>query len=127
VTAESLETVADDIMELSDGIDFSWAEQIGAFWIEKVLREGMPRGSEILNVNIPNCPVRPEEYRYTSLDRQNYYIMKKPPARDRSKAFTIDFEIGFDRAMLKEDGDIACVCVERKTSVTPLGWDLTKR
>lgn len=125
--ALSLETAPDDIMELSDEIDFSWAEQIGAYWTDKILREGMPRGCEILSVNIPSCPVQPEDYRYTCLDSQNYYVMKTPPARDWKKPFTIDFEIAFERDKLREDGDIACVCVERKTSVTPIGWDLTKR
>jgi 5'-nucleotidase len=124
--ALSLETGSAKILEATNDVDFSCAEAAGAYWIEKVLREGMPRDCEILNINVPGCRVTPEAYRLTRLDRQNYYQMKQPAARDFAKPFTIDFRIGIDRETLFEDGDIRCVCVDRLTSVTPLGWDMTK-
>ncbi len=124
--ALSLETGSDKILEATGDVDFSDAEAAGAFWIGKVLQEGMPRDCEILNINVPGSCVTPEDYRMTRLDRQNYYLMKQPAARDFAKPYTIDFRIGFDREALFEDGDIRCVCVDRLTSVTPLGWDMTK-
>jgi 5'-nucleotidase len=124
--ALSLETGSDKILEATNDVDFSCAEAAGAYWIGKVLREGMPRDCEILNINVPGCSVAPEDHRLTRLDRQNYYQMKQPAPRDFAKPFTIDFRIGIDRETLFEDGDIRCVCVDRLTSVTPLGWDMTK-
>ena len=124
--ALSLETGSDKILEATSDVDFSCAEAAGAYWIEKVLREGMPQDCEILNINVPGSRVAPEDHRMTRLDRQNYYQMKQPAARDFAKPFTIDFRIGIDRETLFEDGDIRCVCVDRLTSVTPLGWDMTK-
>ena len=38
----------------------------------------------------------------------------------------MDFKIRFEEAELIPEGDIRAVCVDRITSVTPLGWDLTK-
>lgn len=124
--ALSLETGSDQIMVNSEDNDFQYAEAAGVYWIGKILNDGMPRECEILNVNVPGCCVAPEEYRLTRLDRQNYYYMKQPAPRDFSKSFTIDFEIRIDRDTLFEDGDIRCVCVDRLTSATPLGWDMTK-
>ena len=117
--ALSLETGADEIMVNSADNDFQYAEQI--------LCEGMPRDCEILSINIPNCAVEPEDYRFTCLDRLNYYEMQTPPPRDFSKPYTIEFKIDVQGREMKEDGDIACVVRDRLTSVTPLGWDLTKR
>lgn len=125
--ALSLVTASDAIMVASGEHDFQYAEAAGAYWTEKILREGMPRDCEILNINIPDAPVGPEEYRYTCLDRQNYYVMQTPPERDFSRPFTIDFKIRVDEEALLPDGDIACVVRDRMTSVTPLGWDMTKR
>ncbi len=125
--ALSLETGSAQIMTATRDVCFKDAEQAGAYWIGRVLREGMPRECEILNINIPGCPVAPEAYRITCLDRQNYYVMKQPSPRDRTKPYTIDFEIEIDKETLFEDGDIRCVCIDRLTSITPLSWDMTKR
>ena len=127
--AVSLETPAETIMKndfSEDDTEFSSARRVTAFWIERILRQGMPRGAEILNVNVPYRRIGPEEFRMTRLDSQNYYVLKKPPERDWSRPFTMDFEIRFEEAELIPEGDIRAVCVDRVTSVTPLGWDLTK-
>ena len=127
--AISLETPAEAIMKndfSGDNTEFSSARRVTAFWIEKILRQGMPRGAEILNVNVPYRRIGPEEFRMTCLDSQNYYILKKPPERDWSRPYIMDFEIRFEEAELIPEGDIRAVCVDRVTSVTPLGWDLTK-
>ena len=125
--ALSMETGADSIMTASGQLDFQYAEEAGAFWIGKVLAEGMPGDCEILNVNVPDCPVKPEQYRMTVLDRQNYYELRVPGARNWAEPFTMDFEIRYDEDRLYEEGDIRAVCLDRMISVTPLGWDLTKR
>ncbi|MBQ3321274.1 MAG: 5'/3'-nucleotidase SurE [Firmicutes bacterium] len=125
--ALSLETDSDVIMNARTESDFRYAEKAGAKWIEHILNHGMPDDCSILNVNVPNCPVEPDEYRITCLDRQNYYQMVSPPSRDWSQRYTMDFQIEVDVDTLTEGSDIEAMVVKRKISVTPLTWDLTLR
>ena len=125
--ALSLETDSDVIMNARTESDFRYAEKAGAKWIEHILHHGMPDDCSILNVNVPNCPVDPDDYRITCLDRQNYYQMVSPPSRDWSQRYTMDFQIEVDVDTLTEGSDIEAMVVKRKISVTPLTWDLTLR
>ena len=125
--ALSLETGADWIMEADREPEMRYAEAAGYFWINRTLEQGMPEGCDILNVNVPAGPVDPEEYRITFLEKQSYYVLRKPPDRDRSKPYTIEFEIEIDTDTLSPGSDIHTVCVEHVISVTPLTWDITAR
>ena len=125
--AFSLESPPESIRRTDYGEElFQYAEQSADYWIGKILAEGMPRDCNILNVNVPAVPVAPECYRITRLDPQNYYWLERPGKRDRSRKFELEFTIRWDEATLLADGDIRAVCLDRITSVTPLGWDLTK-
>ena len=125
--AFSLETPPEVIRRTEFDEDaFRYAEAVADYWIGKVLSEGMPRDCNILNVNVPAIPIAPENYRITRLDPQNYYWLEKPGKRDMSEKFEIEFTIRWDEETLLSDGDIRAICVDRVTSVTPLGWDLTK-
>lgn len=127
--AMSLETPAELIMRKDlgeDDLDFQAAEEVTAFWIAHILAQGIPRKGEILNVNVPYGAIAPEEYRLTCLDNQNYYELRRPPQRDWSRPYTMDFEIRFSEEGLAQNGDIRTLCMDRIISATPLGWDLTK-
>ena len=125
--AVSMETSADVIRRTDFGGDrFHYAEQAAEYWIGKVLSEGMPRNCNILNINVPAIPIAPDQYRITRLDPQNYYWLERPGKRDLLAKFELEFAIRWDEKTLLSDGDIRAMSVDRVTSVTPLGWDLTK-
>lgn len=125
--AVSMETSADVIRRTDFGGDrFHYAEQAAEYWIGKVLSEGMPRDCNILNINVPAIPIAPDQYRITRLDPQNYYWLERPGKRDLLAKFELEFTIRWDEETLLSDGDIRAMSVDRVTSVTPLGWDLTK-
>lgn len=129
VLAVSLETGAEDIMVTSSArVRFRCASEITGFWIRRMLgMTGESKTDRFLNVNIPSGEIRPEQYRYTFLEHQNYYVLQKPPKRDWSKPFTMDFKIEIDEETLRYGSDIQTVCQDRITSVTPLTMDMTKK
>lgn len=79
-----------------------------------------------LNINIPAGDVNPEDFLFTFVEQQNYYVLQKPPKRNRSEPFTLNFRIQVDEKKLHEGSDIHTVCKKRKISVTPLTMDLTR-
>lgn len=128
VLAVSLETGVKDIMvTASEQVRFHRASEITEFWIRRMLNpEPGHEAEHFLNVNIPSGEIRPDQYRYTFLENQNYYVLKKPPKRDWNQPFTMPFEIEVDEALLHPGSDIQTVWQDRMTSVTPLTMDMTK-
>ncbi len=118
-----------DMVRVKGGVeqDFSYAKEAAAYWIEKILEEGMPYDCEILNVNVPEEEIQPDNYRITVQDPQAYYVLQKPAERDWSKPFTAEFAIEVFEDTLYPDGDIKAMHVDRVISVTPLAMDMTKR
>ena len=130
VLAVSLETSAEDIMVTeSEQVGFQHASEITGMWIRKMLGmtgEDEKAGHQFLNVNIPAGEIDVDQYRYTFLENQNYYVLQKPSKRDWSKPFTMDFEIRIDENKLHPGSDIQTVCQDRITSVTPITMDMTR-
>ena len=128
--AVSLETKAEDIMvTASERVGFQYASKITEFWIRKMLdiiRTGEDVRHRFLNINIPAGQMDTESYRYTFLEDQNYYVLKKPPKRDWNTPFTMKFQIQVDEENLHYGSDIQTVCQDRMTSVTPISMDMTR-
>lgn len=128
VLAVSLETSAEDIMVTeSEQVGFQCASEITGLWIRKML--GLTDGDSthrFLNINIPAGEIEADKYRYTFLENQNYYVLRKPAKRDWSKPFTMEFRIEVDEQELHPGSDIQTVCQDRITSVTPISMDMTR-
>lgn len=124
--ALSLETGAGDIrLTSSEGVRFQSAEKIAGYWMQKMLDPERTPWHCFLNINIPSGEIGVEAYRYTFLENQNYYILRRPPKRDWTKPFTMEFEIRIDAEKLHAGSDIQTVCQDRLTSVTPIAMDMT--
>lgn len=108
-------------------LSFHSAERATAFWVRYILENGMPRGADLLNVNVPEAEIEPDDYLFTFLETHPYYKAQPVPDRDWQKPYRIRFDSEFGDRDAREGGDIHTLQFKRKTSVTPLTIDMTKR
>lgn len=108
-------------------LDFHNAELATEYWLRYILEKGMPKEADILNVNVPEAEVGPEDYIFTFLETHPYYKAQPVPQRDWGKPYRIRFDSEFGDKDAQEGSDIHTLHFKRKTSVTPLTIDMTKR
>lgn len=108
-------------------LDFHSAELATEYWLRYILEKGMPKEADILNVNVPEAEVGPEDYIFTFLETHPYYKAQPVPQRDWGKPYRIRFDSEFGDKDAQEGSDIHTLHFKRKTSVTPLTIDMTKR
>ncbi len=87
----------------------------------------MPAEADLLNVNVPEVSIEPDDYLFTFLETHPYYKAQPVPERDWSKPYQIRFDSEFGDKDAREGSDIHTLQFRRKTSVTPLTIDMTKR
>ena len=87
----------------------------------------MPEDADLLNVNVPEVRIEPDDFIYTFLETHPYYKAQPVPERDWSKPYRIRFDSEFGDKEARKGSDIYTLHFERKTSVTPLTVDMTKR
>lgn len=130
VMAVSLETKEEDIMVTSSKtVGFKKAAEVTGIWIKKVLEEVYEKKNEayrFLNINIPAGDINIKEYRMTFVENQNYYVLHRPPKRDRTKPYCLRFSIEVDEENLHKGSDIQTVCQDGIISVTPITMDMTR-
>lgn len=117
----------DDRWPEFEGLDYTNAEKATEYWVRYILENGIPKGADILNVNVPEAPVGPEDYAFTFLELHPYYKAQPVPERDWSQPYRIRFDSEFGDKDATEGSDIHTLQFLRKISVTPLSVDMTKR
>ena len=115
----------DDLPEAPDTGGWQTAETILRRMTERVLTQGFPAGTDILNINLPADAPDPEDYRITTLSRQNYFNFLKPGKRDYARPFQLPSKKLVDEETLEKDSDIYALYVEKKISVTPLSVQMS--
>ena len=108
-------------------LDFLSSEKATEYWVRYVLEKGMPRDADFINVNVPEEIVEPEDFVFTFLETIPYYKAKPIPERDWNQPYTIRFDSVFRDKDAREGSDIHALHFLRKTSVTPITIDMTKR
>lgn len=108
-------------------LEVNWeaAKKVVHYWTERLLEEKEILGTKWLNINMPDIIPPPQEYCYTKQSAQNYFDSLKPPKRDFSKHYEFTTVINYQENKLDIRDDIYAVCVQKKTSVTPIIHDLT--
>lgn len=109
------------------GLDYVSAERATEYWLRYILNKGMPDEADFLNVNVPDTVVEPEDYLFTFLETHPYYKAQPVPERDWGKPYRIRFDSEFGDKDATEGSDIYTLQFKRKTAVTPLKVDMTKR
>jgi 5'-nucleotidase len=109
----------------SDEIDFTMAAHFAKKFARRILERGMPRGADVVNVNVPENARATTPWRWTHVSRRNYYrsIITQTP---RGK--TLDtYELCLDPETPEPDSDVRAVMIDHVVSVSPLTLDLTAR
>ncbi|NLG92641.1 MAG: 5'/3'-nucleotidase SurE [Clostridiales bacterium] len=106
-------------------VDWSAAAEITRRAAISVLSNGMPDGTTLLNINVPDCPRDALDYRITRQSHQNYFCFIRPGARDFSKRFELKSCLSVDLDTLEPDSDIYAVYIDKAISVTPMTWNMT--
>jgi 5'-nucleotidase len=103
-------------------VDLSLAMEVLVNLAEYVLKEGLPSGVDLLNVNVPE-ECKSKEIRITRLARRMYTtrVHERHDPRGRSY-FWIDGDAIYD---VEEGTDVYAVRKERCISITPLKLDFT--
>ncbi len=123
--AVSLVTDAKYHYSHDDSIDFSIAAHFAKFFARRILERGMPRGADVLNVNVPSDARRATPWRWTRVARANYYrsLVKKT----RRGSCLDGYVLALDNAVPERDADVRAVMLDRVVSLTPLTVNLTAR
>ena len=102
-------------------MNFATAKKILRILAEHILTKGMPKGIEILNVNIPEKPTT--KIRITRLAKRMYTTKLEKRLDPRGREY---FWIDGDEIHDAEEGtDVHAVRVENAISITPLKLDFT--
>lgn len=109
----------------SQAVDFTAAADWGKRFARKILKRGMPRGADIVNLNVPDGATRRTPYRWTSVSRMNYF---RSVVKETGRGPVIDgYEQMLDRRDIEPGSDIYAVLIDRVVSVSLLSLDLTAR
>ena len=123
--AVSVATASEYHFSHSTDIDFSVAAHFAWQFARRVLAYGMPRGADMLNINVPEGARRTTPWRWTRVARAAYFYstIEMTPT---GKHFT-GYEARVDPETLERDADVRAVVIDRVVSVSPLTLDLTAR
>lgn len=103
--------------------DYSAAQAYCYRLAETLLRNGMPHGVDVLNVNIPSDATPHTPWRHTRLSRFRYFSPLRP---DRAQAHARPrYEIIRDPSITEPNSDLYVLLVDRQITITPLTLDLT--
>lgn len=108
----------------SDKIDFTVAAHFARKFTQRILERGMPRGADVVNVNVPQNARTTTPWRWTRVSRYNYYrsVITQTPQGKVLGAYEWCLE-----PSPEPDSDVRAVMVDHVVSVSPLTLDLTAR
>ncbi len=107
------------------GIDFSAAAEFTRRMAKRVIEHGLPKGADLLNINVPDDATADTPWRWTHISRISYF--RSTVAETRSgKRFT-GYELNRDRELVESDSDVQALLYDRVISVSPMTIDMTAR
>jgi 5'-nucleotidase len=121
--AVSVQTPPEFHRSHSATVDFS----VSAYWAkkfaQKILKNGLPKGVDILNLNLPSDARTSTQCRWTCVSR-NPYFRSKVIETPRGKRIH-GYEANLDREKPEPNSDVRAVVLDRVVSISPLTFDLT--
>ncbi len=123
--AVSLETEQRYHRTHSRVVDFHVAAHFACRFASRVLEYGMPKGVDVLNVNVPAGASAATSWRWTRVSRMSYFESIVIETRGRRRFGGYEQVVKVDR--VERDSDIYAILHDRVVSVSPLTIDLTAR
>lgn len=123
--AASRQTRPEHYLSHSADIDFSTAAHFVRKIAETILRRGLPKGVDLLKLEVPQGASTDTPYRWTRISRQRYFYPVVPHRRRPSDPGPMGYETRVDQATLEHDSDVQAVIIDKVVSITPVTVDLT--
>ena len=107
----------------SETIDFTLAAEWGRRFAKRILKCGMPRGADVVNINIPDGATSKTPFRWTCVSRSNYFLST---VRETKRGKVIKgYSLAIDPTTSEPDSDVRAVLIDHVVSVSFLTLDLT--
>ncbi|MGB8648256.1 MAG: 5'/3'-nucleotidase SurE [Anaerolineae bacterium] len=119
--AVSLQTAAEYHTSYSTAVDFRAAAHFVRLFARQVLRNELPAGVQLLNINVPTHATTRTPWRVTRASAQSYFHSIV------NKGRFVGYDVKVDVETLEPDSDIQALFVDHMVSVSPLALDLTAR
>jgi len=123
--AVSRETPQEFHLNNSPIIDFDVAAHFTRLFAWQTLRQGFPRGVDLLKIDVPAGASDQTPWRLARISRQRYY-QTLPSGRARlDEPMDLRYRIHIDHDNLEPGSDIHTVMVDKLVAVVPMTFDLT--
>ena len=123
--AMSLETDKAHHLSYSTEVDFSTAAHFTAFFAALMLEHQLPKGVNLLKVDVPSDASPETPWDWTRLSMQRYYVPTKPLRSSWDVPESVGYETSMDFENEPTNSDIYTLIRKRRVSVTPLSLDMT--
>ncbi len=107
----------------SDSVNFACAAYFAQVFARQILARGLPRGADVVNLNVPEGANRKTPWRWTRVSRKNYFRSQVKEGK-RGK-FLRGYAVDIIDQVPEQNSDVRAVIVDRVVSLTPLTFDLT--
>jgi 5'/3'-nucleotidase len=107
----------------SDSVNFACAAHFAQLFARRILERGMPRGADVVNLNVPEGASRKTPWRWTRASRNSYF--RSQVREGKRGKFLRGYEVDIVDHVPEQDSDVCAVIVDRVVSLTPLTFDLT--
>jgi 5'-nucleotidase len=123
--AVSRQTLPEYHLSHSHDIDFAVAAHFTRMFAGVVLRKGLPDGTDLLKIEVPQSATIDTPIRWTRLSRQRYFVALKPHRRRPTDPGPLGYETRIEMETIEPDSDIQAAIVDQVVAVTPVRLDLT--
>jgi 5'-nucleotidase len=126
--AISLQTALDQQhADLYPAKDWSACQGVAALWAARILADGLPPETSVLNLNIPEGAGPTTEVRWTRQSRRSSSRFCRPGPRSWHLGFQLGSEPDPRLDQAEAGSDIRALHFDKVISLTPLGWDLSQK
>jgi 5'-nucleotidase len=125
--AVSLQMSKEFYMSHSREIDFSTAGHFTRLFAQRTLEQGLPRGVDLLKIDVPASATPQTPWRMVSISRQRYFEGIKANRQRLDEPAKVDYRIVVDRDTLEPESDIYTMAIKKEVAVAPMTVDLTAK
>lgn len=125
--AMSLATDKQHHLSYSTEVDFSTAAYFTLIFSRMLLKRRLPRGVDLIKVDVPADATVDTPWEWTQLSRQRYYMPTKPKRSSWDVSEPVGYEIDMNYESEPQNSDVYTLIRKRRVSVTPLTLDMTAR
>jgi 5'-nucleotidase len=105
--------------------DWSACQHVASLWASRILAEGLPPSTSVLNLNVPEGAGVDTEVRWTRQSRYSSSRFCRPGPRNWQLGLQLSSEPDPALERVEDDSDIRALHFDKVISLTPLGWDLS--